>query len=82
MSAAHPGDARVQGNLLAACYRARDVAGFERALETAAAAGLSGPQMMRAAPAFRQAMVEELRAHKARDGSHLLPVSIIAKLGR
>lgn len=82
LSAAHPGDARVQGNLLAVCYRTREVAEFERSLDAAVAAGLSGPQMMRAAPAFRQAMVEELRAHKARDGSHVLPVGTIAKLGR
>jgi len=74
------GDAEVQGNLLAALYRKRDAAAFENALEAAKAQGLTGPRMMKAAPAFRQAMTDELRAHKAKDGSQLLTLPAVAKV--
>lgn len=80
LAGAHPGDPGVQGNLLAALYRARDPLGFGQALETAKAAGLGGPQMMKAAPAFRKAMAEESRAHRAKDNSHVLPLEVVAKV--
>jgi hypothetical protein len=74
------GDVQVQGNLLAALYRKGDASGFESALDAAKAQGLSGPQMMKAVPAFRLAMVDELRAHKAKDGTHLLSLVAVAKV--
>ena len=74
------GDAQVQGNLLAALYRKGDAAAFESALDAAKVQGLSGPQMMKAAPAFRLAMVDELRAHKAKNGTQLLSLAAVAKV--
>ncbi len=80
MVKAQPGDAGIQGNLLAALYRARDPIAFGQALEAAKAAGLAGPQMMKAAPAFRKAMTDESRAHRAKDGSQVLPLELVAKV--
>lgn len=80
LAAAQPGDAPTQGNLLAALYRVRNARDFERALDTARSNGLSGPQLMKAAPAFRQAMTDELRAHKAKDKSNVLPLATLTKI--
>lgn len=75
-----PGDAGIRGNLLAALYRARDPIGFGQALDAAKGEGLSGPQMMKAAPAFRKAMADESRAHRAKDNSQILPLELVAKV--
>ncbi|MEI7614625.1 MAG: protein kinase, partial [Betaproteobacteria bacterium] len=80
LAAAQPGQAPIQGNLLAALYRIGNARDFERALDTARANGLSGPQMMKAAPAFRQAMTDELRAHKAKDKSNVLTLATLNKI--
>lgn len=80
LAATQPSHAPIQGNLLAALYRIGNAGGFERALDTARANGLSGPQMMKAAPAFRQAMTEELRAHKAKDKSNVLTLATLNKI--
>lgn len=80
LAKAQPGDPGIQGNLLAALYRARDPIAFGQSLEAAKAAGLAGPQMMKAAPAFRKAMADESRAHRAKDGSQVLPLELVAKV--
>lgn len=82
LASSHPSDARIQGNLLAALYRARDPKSFERVLDVAKAAGLSGPQMLQAAPAFRRAMADESQAHKAKDNSQVLPVDLLVKVAQ
>ncbi len=80
LAAAEPGDAPIQGNLLAALYRLKNPRDFDRALDMARSNGLSGAQMMKAAPAFRLAMVDELRAHKAKDNSNVLPATTVMKI--
>ena len=80
LAAAQPSQAPIQWNLLAALYRVGNARDFERALDTARANGLSGPQMMKAAPAFRQAMTDELRAHKAKDKSNVLTLATLNKI--
>ena len=80
LASAQPGDAQIQGSLLGALYRLGNAAEFERSLDGAKAAGLSGPQMMKAAPVFRSAMADELRAHKAKDHSNLLSLATVTKI--
>lgn len=80
LASAQPGDAHIQGSLLGALYRLGNAADFERSLDEAKAAGLSGPQMMKAAPVFRAAMADELRAHKAKDRSNLLSLATVTKI--
>jgi eukaryotic-like serine/threonine-protein kinase len=80
LAAAQPGDARIQGHLLAALYRSRDANGFERALDIAKANGLTGTQMMQSAPLFRMVMVDEQIAHKTSNGKDLLSEAVIHKV--
>jgi len=82
LASSQPGDPAVQGNLLAALYRSRDAGEFERALDAAKARGLNGPAMMRSAPAFREAMEDERIAHRARNGSNVLPALVLIKVVR
>jgi len=79
LAAAQPGDPAISGNLLAALYRTRNVSEFERVLDGAKARGLNGTVLMKAAPAFRQAMMEEREALKAKSGANLLSPALILK---
>jgi hypothetical protein len=80
LAASQPGDLGVQGNLLAALYRSHNAGEFERVLDGAKARGLNCTAMMKAAPAFRQAMEDERGAHRAKNGSNVLPVSVLLKV--
>jgi len=82
LAASQPGDLAVQGNLLAALYRTHNVPEFEQVLENAKGRGLDGLSMMKAAPAFRQAMMDERRAHRDKDGTNVLPPGTLIKVIR
>jgi len=79
LAASQPGDPAVQGNLLAALYRSRNAGEFERALDAAKGRGLNTTTLMKAAPAFREAMVDERTAQKAKNGTNVLPAAVLIK---
>ncbi len=78
--AAASADPQVQGNYLAALYRSRNVGEFERVWDASRARGLNLGILMKAAPAFRQAMVDESAAQKAKNGSNILSASLMKKV--
>jgi len=79
---AQPGDASLQGNYLAALYRGRNVAEFERAMGNAKQNGLTALRLSQASPAFRQAYLDERAAQKARNGTSVWSVDDFVKLMR
>lgn len=80
VAAPPPGlEARVHGAYLAALYRARSVAEFERAYDQAAAKGLKLNAMMAQAPAFKAVMAEESRAKKAKQEG-VIPMGLFQRM--
>jgi len=76
---AQPSDAALQGNYLAALYRGRNIAEFERVMASAKGNGLS-PLKLTQSPAFKQAYMDERAAQKARNGTSVWSVEAFTKL--
>jgi hypothetical protein len=79
LAQARPASVEVQGNYLAALYRSRNGAEFDRAFTRATANGVAVKAML-AVPAFRTAMAEESRLQKTKSPAAVLPQDVMAKV--
>jgi hypothetical protein len=79
LAASHPGDAQIQGNLLAAIYHTRNAVEFERAYFDANSSGLNMAALLKV-PSFKAAIQEETRLHRNRSLYKVLPGELLTRM--
>lgn len=76
---AQPTHAEAQGLYLASLLKNRRATEFEQAFHGAKAAGVGIRALLAVGP-FKEALKTESRAHRAKDGSNVLPPQVLAQV--